>query len=135
MQRLGGFGLLFSRCRAQRLAEMRKIDSDGRAGKTSGLERRERRNLVRVRVFGVLLVLLLLRLRVEVRYWSLGYGLGRRRDWLCVVDGEGSEVLVASSRHNPTATLDLRLLHAWGAVHAVELVVETWEMQVRQDLD
>jgi hypothetical protein len=68
MRRLGGIGLLVGRCRAQRLAEMRKVDSDGCAGKTGGLERRgRRRNLVRVRVFGVV-VLLLLRLGVEGRY-------------------------------------------------------------------
>jgi hypothetical protein len=93
---------------------MRKVDGDGRAGKTNRLERRgRRRDLVRVRVFGML-VLVLLRLGVEGRYRSLGYGygLGRRRDWLCVIDREGSEMLVASSRHNSTATFDLRLLHA-----------------------
>ena len=115
---------------------MRKVDSDGRAGKASGLERRRRRrDLVRVRVVGVLVLVLLLRLGVEGRYGSLDCWLGRRRDWLCVIDREGSEMLVASSRHNPTATLDFRLLHAGGAVYAVELVVETWEMQVREDLD
>jgi hypothetical protein len=104
---------------------MRKVDSDGRAGKASGLERRRgRRVLVRVRVVGVL-VLLLLRLGVKGRYGSLDWWLGRRRDWLCVVDGERSEVLVASSRHNSAATLDFRLLHAGGTVDTVELVIET----------
>jgi hypothetical protein len=105
---------------------MRKVDSDGRAGKASGLERRRgRRDLVRVRVVGVLVLVLLLRLGVEGRYGSLDCWLGRRRDWLCVVDGEWSEVLIASSRHNSAATLDFRLLHARGTVDTVKLVVET----------
>jgi len=109
---------------------MRKVDGDRRAGKTSGLEgRRGRNELMRVRVIGVLVVLWMLRLGIEGRYGSGGSRLWRRRDWLCVVNGEGSEVLVASSRHDSAATLDLRLLHARGAVDTVELVVETcrWE--------
>jgi len=117
---------------------MRKVDGDGRARKASGLERRRgRRKLVRVRVrvVGVLVRLLLLRLGVERRYRSWGGRLRRRRDWLCIVDGEGSKVLVASSRHNPTATFDFRLLHARGAVDTVELVIETWEISIRLDQD
>lgn len=67
---------------------------------------------MRVRVFGVLV--LLLRLRVEWRYRSLhgGSGFGGRRDGLRVVDREGSKMLVVGSRHDSATTLDFRLLHA-----------------------
>lgn len=45
------------------------------------------------------------------------------RDGVSGLNGKGGQVLVVVGRHDSSAALDFRLLHADGTMNAVELVV------------